>query len=396
MTTGNKVLPTATALVALLSGINSYANTLTVTDIDPHAAGGLLTMLELARPGDTIVFDSQLPFYELSLSDDLIIDKAITIDAKALLFGLEINKRLSSRGHIIINTQGDDKPFHLRNAVFENFFAIDSSYITLEDSDFICYECYFINNEVSSSTGHGGIINSQGGDLALINSYFFANLADNSLIYHGTGSVALVNSVFIGNSSLLQNDTALFRGIGNNQHFLVRNSTIVGNFNTAFKLETSVSSTSKLSLGHSIIAAYPGLGTVDIDANFYSTGYNLLGDVASQVQSKIQPSDTIGVNLLDVFEERPESTNNRIDSGDVLIRPDLDFRGFYIQLREDGLAHNQGNPNFKASNIFFESAGFSDAIRLQLLQAIQNGDQFGDIHPRIADGRIDIGAYEQD
>ena len=50
----------------------------------------------------------------------------------------------------------------------------------------------------------------------------------------------------------------------------------------------------------------------------------------------------------------------------------------------------------KASDIFFDSVHFHPEIRRQLLEALQSGDMFGDIHPRIADGRIDIGAYEQE
>ena len=401
----------ATCLSALcLIALSVEAVTITVSNGGDSGPGSLRQVLADANDGDTIDFDSAFSGGSISLLDPLVVDKSVTISGPGAanlwvigsgysrVFYIGVGKTVTISGLNIANGYADDVGGGIYNdhstltvsncGILGNFAVGDGGGIYNDGSEGSA--ALIINNSTlggnQAYTAGGGIYNdgSEGGSatLTINNSTVSGNSANsggNSANFGGGifnyadfgGSATLT----VSNSTISGNSAAGFYGAGGGIHnvgrfsgsatLTVTNSTLSGNSSGFYGYGGGIFNDAHIGEGATLEIGNTILKTGSSGANIYnpegtvtSLGYNLSND------------DGDGFLI---------ATGDQINT-DPLLGPLQDNGGptFTHALLTGSPAISAGDPNFNPNS-------FNPPMVY---------DQRGTGFNRVANGRIDIGAFE--
>jgi len=356
------------ASLIVLSRIGTTeAATITVTNTNPDGDGSLRQAVVVAAAGDVIEFD--LPGYPatISVSTEIVINKDLTIHGPAadqvILAGVGFSRifRITS-GTVTLDGMtmtGGRSSGPSGGAIL--ITRTTSTVTTVTVSNCV------INHSGTSSFG-GGISNF--GTLTIINSSISDNFAHSNgggIANNGTGILTIINSTIANNES-----DAMGGAISNIGTLTAVNTTISGN--SAIDIGGGINAGGNETLSNALIAGnYLGWVTPnDIGGGTIDTAdYDLVGDsgsaggIANGIAGSAVGND--GVGALDISTV-------------------LD-----VQLVDNGgptftLALVCGSPALNAGH---------DALAMNADNTPLTTDQRGVGFQRIADGFVDIGAFER-
>ncbi|NER37988.1 MAG: DUF4347 domain-containing protein [Oscillatoria sp. SIO1A7] len=228
-----KITSTLALLPETMEAYGGVFATLTVTSNADSGSGSLREAIATASSGDTIVFDSSLANRTIVLSQQLEIDKDLTIDAAATP-GLTISGNNSTR--IISLLARND--LTLRNLAFINgrtsqrgeagaggaILTGRLSNLTVENSEF--------NNNVAFGEGGGGIFGGFQSTTTVINSKFDNNDGTPNERERGGGAISTKSqSTLTVRDSEFTNNKGVNGGAINSLHtrLTVENSIFINN-----------------------------------------------------------------------------------------------------------------------------------------------------------------------
>jgi len=416
----------ATCLSALcLAALSAEAATITVINASDSGAGSLRQALADANDGDTIDFDASLVDIGV-FSGELVVDKSVTISGPG-----------PGAANLFLDNNGMFRVLHITNAVtvsisgltITNGLAFDGGGGILNDhSTLTVSNCTIRGNQTVGSSG-GAIYNdgeSGSASLEINNSIVAYNGSDDSGggIYNngvsGSATLTINNSTVRGNSvggagggiyndgyqgsatltinnSTVSDNSAVYAGgaIGNNglegsATLTVTNCTISGNsaatlgtgggiFNAAARIGSATLTVNNSTLSGNSADFGGGIfndgnfnegATLEIGDTILKTGSsgaNILNQEGSVTSLGYNLSNDDGAGFL-------TATGDQINT-DPLLGPlqDNDGPTFTHELLAGSPAIDAGDPNFTPPPDY---------------------DQRGPGYNRIANGRVDIGAFE--
>ena len=227
ISSGEAILGTSTATLTITDD-EVCSPTITVTAISDSGPGTLREALANVCESGTIQFGPSLTDQIITLTNELIIDKEVSIKnplAKNLTLSGSNTTRVflvQSSGHLTLENLIITHGYADEGAGIYNSGVLDVINSTFSNNKSLvdCSSCYgggiynddgtvnivnssFINNEVSSDSGVGGAIGSHFGTITVSNSTFFGNQANEmgGAIY-SDGIADIINSTFFDNQAL--------------------------------------------------------------------------------------------------------------------------------------------------------------------------------------------------
>jgi len=200
MNTKRTSITLLTLCLMLLSTLAIRAGVVPVTTAADGASGSLRSAIDVASPGDTIIFQGSVNQVPLNLTSG-----AITIDKPLVILGNGISLT-------ILSGENSSRIFNITNAgevtlmnmYLEDGMADYGGAIRSENSSVVIMDCTLYNNRATVS---GGAIYKVGGDLVVDDCFILSNRASGNGTTEGGGGIAnLAGSVTVqGGSSIAKN-----------------------------------------------------------------------------------------------------------------------------------------------------------------------------------------------
>jgi uncharacterized repeat protein (TIGR01451 family) len=328
----------ASANVTLVSCLTNPV----VTSNADSGAGSLRQAISEACDGSTITFDMNQVVSPITLtSGELLIEKNLTIQGPGANL-LTVSGNNASR---VFNIQPSQTviisglTITSGNSVNDGGGIVNSGTLGLT-------ECAVTN---SSSTGSGGgVVNTAGATMTITGSTLTGNTAPVGAGVANGGGLTILNSTISANNG---------RGFTNSAGTAtIINSTISGN------TEPGIEAVATVSIGNSIVANAQN-NSPDVEGTFTSQGNNLIGDKGSST------GFANGVN------------SDQVGTGGALVNPLL------------GSLANNGGPT-QTHALLPGSPAINAGNNTLANNVTLTTDQRGADFDRIANGTVDIGAFE--
>jgi hypothetical protein len=246
----------------------AYAATILVTNTSNSGPGSLRQAIADAVSGDTITFSALLAGQTITLSDNLIIDKGLTIDGSGLVPQITI----SGRNVAHLEVLGSDAVTISDLIITNGYTSIYGGGIYKSGPAALTIQNSTITQ--SQASGGGAISNTGSGNMTIINTTIVGNEAGQggAIDNIAQGDIIIVNSTVTENQATLGGAIAI-----GGSDLRVYNSTFALNLASREGNELSTMGIVNINFYNTILACIPG--AVDCTASTESTSIEYVNSI---------------------------------------------------------------------------------------------------------------------